>query len=239
MLGNLLILLLSWALLRLIEKKNLPAALGLSPTRQRIKDLAIGLLLTIPFSIAFWLTVSWLVQNPYHLQPGYRPQHLLTAAAWLANSVLYEDLLFRGALLYILIQRIGPRPAILTSAIAFGIYHWFSYGMLGQPVSMLITFLTTGLAGYLMAVAFNTTGSIYLSFGLHFGIDFASMVIFSQSKAIGLQLLIKTYATDPVSPGAVISLLIYTIHFAWFPLLSGWYLLLRQSRQPSPKNRPD
>jgi membrane protease YdiL (CAAX protease family) len=48
---------------------------------------------------------------------------------WTLFSVLYEELIFRGVVLYILIKRIGEVKAILISCIAFGIYHWFSYGL--------------------------------------------------------------------------------------------------------------
>jgi membrane protease YdiL (CAAX protease family) len=223
MLANCIILLLSWLLLKFSEKKDL-SVLGLSPTLRRLGQLGIGLLLTIPFATAFHLTVAWLVQNPYHPHAGYMAKDLLKTIGWLANSVLYEDLLFRGALLYFLIQRIGASKAILASGIAFGIYHWFSYGVWGHPASMLVVFLTTGLAGTLMAMAFARSRSMYLPFGLHFGVDFVPMVLFSQSKAIGLQLLVKSYPVDPVSPGPVISLLVYIVYFSWFPLLTFLYL---------------
>lgn len=231
MLGNLVILILSWILLRLVEKKDL-SALGLIPTGPRLRQLAMGLLLTIPFESAFYFGAAWLGHNPYHLHQGYGFKQLLGAIGWLSNSVIYEDLLFRGALLYILIHRIGPARAVLVSGFAFGIYHWFSFEVWGQPVSMLIVFLTTGLGGILMAMAFERTRSMYLCLGLHFGIDFPSMVLFSKDKAIGLQLLVKTFPKDPVSPGTVISLLVYVIYFTWFPLLT--FLYLRRFRKQSP-----
>jgi membrane protease YdiL (CAAX protease family) len=222
MIGLFIELLLSWVLLRFIEKTNL-LALGLSPTLQRLKELGIGLLLTIPVSVAFYLAVAALVHNPYHPQPRYGWKDAGLSLAYLFRSVAYEDLLFRGALLYILIKRIGARKATLVSAIAFGIYHWFSYGVLGQPGQMLVVFLTTGLSGYIMAVGFERTKSMYLPFGLHFGIDLVPMIIFSQSKTLGAQWLVPTYPHDPVSPGTVGALSVYIVYFTWFPLLSLWY----------------
>ena len=224
MLGNLIILLASWILLRLTEKKSL-AALGLLPSRRRLKELGIGLLLTIPFGSAFYLGEAWLVRNPYRLHDAYSFKDLVGAIRWLGNSVIYEDLVFRGVLLYILIRRIGPRKAIWVSGIAFGIYHWFSFEVWGQPVNMLVVFLTTGLiGGTLLAMAFEKTRSMYLGFGLHFGIDFVPMVLFSQSKSIGLQLLVKSFPKDPVNPGTIISLVVYVLYFTWFPLLTFLYL---------------
>jgi len=194
----------------------------------------IGLMLSIPLQIVFLTGVSLLVHNPYHPNPHYTLADFLVASGYVFRSALYEDLIFRGALLYILIKRLGPQKAVLISAVLFGIYHWFSWGALGQPVQMAIIFLTTGLAGYVFALAFEKTGSIYMPFALHFGIDFVNMVIFSQDKAIGLQLLVKTFATDPASPGSVISILVILVHFTWFPVLALAYLRHRKLKNPLP-----
>ncbi|HXB93289.1 MAG TPA: CPBP family intramembrane glutamic endopeptidase [Puia sp.] len=233
MIGIFVEVILSWILLKFIERKDL-SVLGLLPTRQRLRELMIGLLLSVPFPIAFLAGVSLLVHNPYHLHPHYSLKDFLNAAGYVFKAVLYEDLIFRGALLYILIKRLGPQKAVLISAVLFGIYHWFSWGALGQPVQMAIIFLTTGLAGYVFALAFEKTGSIYMPFALHFGIDFVNMVIFSQDKAIGLQLLVKTFATDPASPGSVISILVILVHFTWFPVLALAYLRHRKLKNPLP-----
>ena len=41
--------------------------------------------------------------------------------------MLYEELLFRGYLLYQAMRLLGARRAVLLDAAAFGVYHWFSY----------------------------------------------------------------------------------------------------------------
>jgi hypothetical protein len=84
-------------------------------------------------------------------------------------KVLTEELIFRGALLYILLQKIGSPKSIWISAIAFGVYHWFSYGVLGNLQAMILVFIRTGLMGYAWAWAFAKTRSILLPFGLHLG----------------------------------------------------------------------
>ena len=224
MIGLFIELIVSWLLLRLVEKKGL-SALGLQPDRKRLGELAAGLLLTIPFSAAFYLGVSFLVHNPYQLNPHYSIKDAVVSLAYLFRSVAYEELMFRGALLYILINRIGATRAVFASGAAFGIYHWFSYGVLGQPVQMLVVFVTTGLAGYIMAVAFQRTRSMYLAFGLHFGVDLVPMLLFSKDHSkIGQQLLVQSFANAPYNPGSVVSILVYIVYFAWFPLLSFWYL---------------
>ncbi len=105
---------------------------------------------------------------------------LLQRFWWDFRSVLTEELLFRGALLYILIQRLGEKKAILISAIAFGIYHWFSFGIIGNLVPMIVVFLGTGLMGYVWGLAFAKTRSILLPLGLHLGWNFTLNSMFSQ-----------------------------------------------------------
>jgi membrane protease YdiL (CAAX protease family) len=230
MIGIFVELVISWILLRLIEKKGL-SALGLRPNRQRIRELAVGLLLTIPFFTVFYLIVSFLVHNPYTVDPNYSIKAAANALAYLWRSVAYEELMFRGALLYVLIKRMGTSRAVLVSGIAFGIYHWFSYGVLGQPVQMLVVFITTGLAGYIMAIAFAKTRSMYLPFGLHFGIDLVPMILFSKDNSqTGLHWLVKSFATDPYNPGVIASIFVYIVYFAWFPLLTFWYFRRRRTQ---------
>ncbi len=78
---------------------------------------------------------------------------------------------------------------ILISAIAFGIYHWFSYGVLGNVMAMILVFIGTGLMGYAWAWAFAKTKSIMLPFGLHLGWNFIYNTIFSKGPLGELMLI--------------------------------------------------
>jgi uncharacterized protein len=224
MLGILVELSSSWVLLYLLERRNL-SVLGLTPTATRLGDLGAGLLLPLVLVVIYSLVVSRVAQNPYHRNLLYTWKDLWKATAYVFKSVAYENLIYSGAILYILIQRIGSRPAVWVSAVAFGIYHWFSFGVIGQIVPMVYLLLVMGLAGYLFSLAFEKTGSMYLAFALHFGFDFVSMVVFSGDDRIGPQLLVKTFAKDPVPPGTLLSILwmiIRILGFAW-----AMYLLVR------------
>jgi membrane protease YdiL (CAAX protease family) len=64
------------------------------------------------------------------------PPTLLQAARFVLDSVVHEELLFRGCLLYRAVRWLGPWRAVWLDAAAFGIHHWFSDGVLGQPVAM-------------------------------------------------------------------------------------------------------
>jgi len=95
------------------------------------------------------------------------------------NSVLYEELLFRGYLLYQAVRWLGPRRGVLLGAAAFGVYHWFSYGVFGAPVMMAFVFVLTGSFGLMLGLAFSKTKSIAAPIGLHLGWNAVAYLVFS------------------------------------------------------------
>lgn len=227
MIGILIELLISWVLLRIFEKKSL-SALGIGLTRQHFKYVGIGLAFPILYYSILFTVLSYAGKNPYLLNVHYTSAKFLDAIWYVFKSVAFETLIFQGALLYLLIKHVGAKRAILISAISFGMYHWFSWNLFGQPFAMLSTFLTTGIMGYLWAMAFDKTKSIYLPFAIHFGFNFTSMVLFSKDKNIGQQLLIQTYATDPYSPGSMVSIILLAFYFVGFPVLLFFYLTINK-----------
>jgi len=235
MIGILVELLLSWVLLKYIGHTGF-GALGFLPNRKRLLQLLVGLLLTIGFTALLQMVVSALTQNPYQLNPHYKSKYFLQGCGYVFRSVMYENLIFNGALLYLLTKRIGPVRAAVISGVCFGIYHWFSWSLFGNPAQMLIVFLMTGSGGYVFAMAFLRTGSVYLPAALHFGLDFASMIIFSGDKQMGAQLFIKTFSVAPVSPNSLISLIVIILFYTWFPL-SGILYFHVVNKHPGKKNR--
>lgn len=179
MLGILVALAISWLLLFFIEKKNI-LSLGFLPIAKRFKQFFIGFLITAILCVIVQYTESLLRSSTWVLNEKVTSQIILNAFWWDFKSVLTEELIFRGALLYILIQKIGANKGILISAIAFGIYHWFSFGVLGNILAMILVFIGTGLMGYAWALAFAKTKSIMLPLGFHLGWNFIHNTIFSK-----------------------------------------------------------
>jgi len=177
MLGILVQLAISWILVWLIERRNL-SVLGLKPTGKRITYFFIFLLVTAAlcstkFLMRMYYGERWVVN------PKYDFQLLLDGWWWNIKSVLFEELIFRGVILYILIKRIGATWAIIISAVAFGIYHWFSFGIIGQVEQMIGVFFITGLMGLLLAFAYSRTLSLYIPIAIHLGWNFTSGFVFS------------------------------------------------------------
>ena len=190
MIGILVAITISWLLLYLIEKKNI-LALGFLPIGKRLKQFLIGFLITGILCVLVQYLEAYLKSSVWVLNENINGGIILNSFWWDVKSVLTEELIFRGALFYILIQKIGSKKSILISAIAFGIYHWFSYGVLGNVMAMILVFIGTGLMGYTWAWAFSKTKSIMLSFGLHLGWNFIYNTIFSKGPLGELVLISK------------------------------------------------
>ena len=179
MIGIIVALAISWLLLFLIEKKSI-LSLGFLPIIKRLKQFLIGFLITAILCAIIQYSESLLKSSNWVLNEKITSLIILKSFWWDLKSVLTEELIFRGAILYILIQKIGSNKAILISAIAFGIYHWFSFGVLGNIVAMILVFIGTGLMGYAWAWAFAKTKSIMLPLGFHLGWNFIHNTIFSK-----------------------------------------------------------
>ena len=104
------------------------------------------------------------------------------------NSVVSEELLFRGIILLVLIKYLKTAPAMLVSASVFGIYHWFTFGVWGNLATMVLVFVVTGLMGYVFAAAYVKTKSIILPVGIHLGWNWINNTMFSNGPN-GIQVL--------------------------------------------------
>ena len=188
MIGILVELVISWLLLWLIAKSSL-AALGFTPTKSRILELAIGLLVAVAICTLHHLAATYFAGNRWLLNPTYTTVAFAKSSFWVLKSVLFETLIFQGALLYLAIQQIGRTKACVLSATCFGVYHWFSYGAFGNPVAMAFIFFMTACIGLMYAFAFAKTHSLYLTIALHFGWNLFDTIVFSNGP-LGKQLLL-------------------------------------------------
>lgn len=224
MVGIIVALLASWILLFLVERSTVER-LGVLPNRQRVLDFFVGLLIAAVCCFIYFSLLIAFSRSTYSVNPEFTFFNGLNSLGWILKSVLFEEFLFRGALLYLLIKYLGPGKACIISAVSFGIYHWFSYGILGNVGLMVIVFILTFVAGLLFAYAFYRTKSLYLPLGLHLGWNFVTIVIFSQGP-LGPQLL-------TITNGQQIGLFLAIIQFT-FQLLSmpavAWLYLRRWRR---------
>lgn len=219
MIGLLVILLISWGLLFLLEKKNL-FAIGLVPTPKHLVQFALGLVSLLLICLALVGIETEVMSVKWEFQ-GVQYPLLLEAFGYHLRSALTEDLVFRGALLYILIRRLGAKWAILLSAVFFGIYHVFSYGITGERwILIAYVVLVTGFTGYVWAFAFHKTKSIYLGLGLHVGYNML-MACFYEAQPYGELLFSALSKTDLTEPAKSY----YSLFRGFFPTVLTLILL--------------
>lgn len=216
MIGLLIQLLISWLLVWWLERKDL-AVLGLAPTTQRLGAFVLYLLIAALCCGSGFVWRIYFGKEEWGWNPQLNPALIFNGIWWNLKSVLFEELIFRGVLLYLLVQGLGAGKAILISAIGFGIYHWFSQGSWGNPQQMAITFALTGIMGWVYAYGYTTYQSLYIPIAIHFGWNFTQSFVFS-SGAIGNGLLVLQK-----QPIVQVSWLVYWFIFL-FPLLSVWLI---------------
>lgn len=184
MLGLLVIIVISWVLLHLIEKKNIEA-LGIIPTRKRSVHFFIGFTIMIVICLISIFIESFILKVVWKQNDTINYLSIFDSFIYHLRSALTEDLVFRGAILYIFIQRIGTRKAILLSAFVFGVYHIFSYGMINSSlIAILYIIIITGFTGYVWAYTFDKTKSIMMGLGFHLGYNFL-MSMFYENQPYG------------------------------------------------------
>lgn len=224
MLGLLVQLAISWLIVWFYDRKNL-SVLGLRPTRTRIGYLGVfGIVTGIACALGFILKM-YFGNVVWGLNPELSPQLVFAGLWWTIKSVLFEELIFRGVLLYILLWTLGRLRAILLSAAAFGIYHWFSFGVIGNPMAMATTFFITGMMGLVLAYGYAKTLSLYLPVGIHLGWNLTQIFIFS-SGPIGPDVFITEQA-DSFRTNSYLIFLLVTFLLVVLALCTS-YLLIRR-----------
>ena len=238
MIGLLVVLVFSWLLLRKIGHDPI-AVMGLAPSKRRLKELLLGLLFMAGVGVVNFLWQAHAKKIGYQLNPDAEVGTTLFASFWILRAVLLEEFVFRGALLFLLIRRIGAVRACLVSSLMFGIYHWFSYEVFGSRlVLMAYILLVTGAGGWMFSFAFAKTRSLYAPTGLHLGWNLVTAIVFSAGP-VGNQLLIEQ--GEAVAWNEWYTLVFFLLQAVVAPGLVTWYLsrFYRPPSDPAPRVAAD
>lgn len=116
---------------------------------------ALAMVLGLGTAGASWATGegTWL---------GWLGSAVVTLLA-LALPALSEELVFRGLPLVLMAGVIGRWPAVVLTAVAFGLTHWSNPGITALGV------VNISLAGILLGAAFYAPGGIWTAWGVHLG----------------------------------------------------------------------
>lgn len=222
MIGLLVIFAITWGLLWLITREHI-TVLGFRPTRQRLKELGIGMTFMFVCCAINQLWQAHIKGHWYVLNPDYGILDFLAGTFWIFKAGLLEELVFRGTVLFLLIRWLGPVWGCIVSAVAFGMYHWHSYEVFGRGVVvMAYVFILTGAAGWAFAYSFAKTKSLYAPFGLHFGWIIFSGVVVSEGP-LGPELFIADGPSSEL-PGWP-QLGFFLFQSVLIPGLITWYLI--------------
>jgi uncharacterized protein len=217
MLGIIVQLVMSWLVIWFTEKQHL-TVLGFYPSKQRLTHFLLFFIVAALCGAVGFLLRIWWGNEKWVLNPLFNMRLLWDGIWWNLKSVLFEELIFRGVLLYILMKRLGVVYGIIISSISFGIYHWFSYGIIGNIPQMAIYFFVTGIMGLIYAYGYAKTFSLYIPIAIHFGWNFTQSFVFSNGPiGKGILMLAKEQAAVSVSLGAYIVIFL-------LPLLSVWII---------------
>jgi len=227
MIGIIVQLAISWLIIWWFEKGNL-SFLGLMPTKKRLLDFTFFFFVTAACAVSGFLLKMEIAKQSWILNPALNERAIIEGVWFTVKSVLFEEFIFRGVLLYILIKKIGATRAIIISAVSFGIYHWFSHELWGNPVQMAIEFFMTGIMGLVLAYGYAKSFSLYIPIAIHFGWNIVQMVVFS-GNTIGQQFFVE------VMPRPIITISIFSfLTMLLLPLISCWLIngwLLRRYKQ--------
>ncbi len=175
---DIVLLVATWIALR-AEKKSIVDVFGFKPVAMRMGQFAIGFAATALLVTLINIVYSTRTGLVWEWNPAYRLPYFAARLYWTFRAVLLEELVFRGYLFYRLWSILGERKAVAISAAAYGAYHWFAFGVLGDPLAMVWIFLFMGLAGLMLAFAFTRSGSLLLPLGLHWGGNFMTQGVFT------------------------------------------------------------
>lgn len=222
MIGLLVAVLITWIVVRQ-STYTVADVLGLNQFQQRAKEFLAGFIF---MAIVGVINLSWQAdfkQITYEPNPDFGVINFLGSGFWIFKAVLFEELLFRGVLLFLLIKRIGIVKACLVSSAIFGVYHWFSYEIFGSRLILMIyVFLITGCGGWMFAYAYAKTKSLFAPIGLHLGWNMVTAIVFS-SGPLGNQWLVPQGEASPYS-SEWITLLFFSLQAIIAPGLVTWYL---------------
>lgn len=178
MIGLLVIIVVSWVLLYFIEKRNIEA-LGIIPNKKRIIQFLLGFMFVVLLYLLSIYIERFVLNVEWKMNESINYTFMFKSFIYHVRSALTEDLVFRGAILFILINRLGAKWALLISALLFGLYHMFSYGMTSDEIIPIVyVIIITGFTGYVWAYTFCKTQSIMMALGFHIAYNFTMSLFY-------------------------------------------------------------
>ena len=150
--------------IKIFDRRPL-ADVGLQGTRKSIINLSLGL--ALGGGAAALMLLAPLLAGTGHLVQNTSsqatPLTLIFFLFTLLVAAMGEELIFRGYVFQLLVEKMGPFATILPMGVIFGVAH------AGNPHSSRMGLLNTVIWGILLGYSFLRSHDLWLPIGLHFG----------------------------------------------------------------------
>ncbi len=161
----------------ILDKKSL-ITLGLGYTGDSLVFVAYGALVAVGcVTLAFLIGI---LMRYIQVKPSRMAEDCVSCFPLFFGSLIdffsaavFEEIIFRGYVFFVLLDAWGPEVAIIGSAIAFSSAHTIKHS--GAPTMFIINGIIFGI---IAGIARHVTGSLWLPIGLHFGWNVISGPIF-------------------------------------------------------------
>ncbi|MBX7142516.1 MAG: CPBP family intramembrane metalloprotease [Chitinophagales bacterium] len=120
----------------------------------------------------------WIAKEEYTISQSLTAKSFFLETWNQFRTVLTEELLCRGALLYILIKKIGQTKAVIITSVIFAVLHWINTGIWGNVTQMILVFTFAFAMGLLLAYSYAKTFSLLIPFAIHYGWNLTQNYIF-------------------------------------------------------------
>lgn len=200
---------LSWIILKVFAKENL-AVLGLIPSKKIVFYFWILFFSSVFFSATAFFLKMYFTHEEYTVSKLYTLKSFCYEMGSQIRTVLTEELICRGALLYLLIKQFGNRAGILVSSLLFAVLHWLNSGVWGDIIQMTIVFVFTFAMGLLLAYSYAKTHSLLIPFAIHLGWNLTQNYIFPGTQnGTSILVLAKEPPTVTISYLAFFTMILF------------------------------
>ena len=169
----LLLLLFTGFILRL-EKKSWKDIGCVAGNRTDALNLIVGTFSGIAMLVLTAYIIKSLVGFHWEINPAFQWSHFFTLFVTVFCSVFVQELAFRGYPFRLMLDKWGEWRTQIVTALLFGLMH-VSNDM--SLTDILLTMLTTGAGSFLFGIAVIKTKGLHLAVGIHFGWNFAQLLL--------------------------------------------------------------
>jgi uncharacterized protein len=175
----------------IVERKPI-STFGISLHKGWARDFLVGIIIAAAMLVITVIASMALGTIDIQRGSGATAAAILTTAALLIQAAAFEEVVFRGYPMQVLMRGIGVWPAALLMSALFGLVH------ANNPNASAVGIINTVLAGILLSAAFLKTRSLWFPYGIHLAWNAGiGMVLGFSLSGLNIASLWTTTVTGP------------------------------------------